>query len=89
MFPQKQSIRLSVCSGHSCSGNLSRYTLERAQNEVSCGNLEHIEICSCPCQGKCETGPTVVMEEGEIKKFFSHVTPLEMGKIIRSLFPKK
>jgi NADH:ubiquinone oxidoreductase subunit E len=81
-----QNIRISVCSGHSCSGNLSRYTLERAQNEVSSGHLENIEVGSCPCQGKCETGPTVIVEEGEKKKFFSHVTPSEMGKIIRSLF---
>ncbi len=78
----EKQILVKVCQGTACSRNLSRYTLERAQREQEFLDLKNVEIQTCPCQGNCEDGPTVVAEQDKKKKVLSHTSPAEMGKLL-------
>lgn len=76
---------IKVCTGGACTQNLSRYILERAQNDKLFFELEELEIEECPCQGKCQKGPNVIVsdEKEEKNKVYNFMTPLEMSKIIK------
>ncbi len=78
-------IKIKVCQGNACTRSCSAYTLERAQNDKEFLGLHHVEIESCPCLGKCDKGPNVVVENGTEKKLHSYVIPVEIGKILRNL----
>jgi NADH:ubiquinone oxidoreductase subunit E len=81
---------IKVCTGGACSQNLSSYTFKRAENDIEFLKLQDkAEVQECPCQGNCEFGPTVIVEDKEgdhkNKQQFSRVNPLEMGKIMRKI----
>ncbi len=77
--------KIKVCQGKACSGNMSRYTLERAQNESE-SSPEDFVVETCPCQDNCDFGPTVVIEDikANTEKKYSHMTAVEMGKFFRT-----
>ena len=81
----EKPIKIKVCQGNACLRSCSAYTLERAENDKAFLGLHNVEIEGCPCLGKCEKGPNVVVESDTEKKLFSYVIPVEIGKILRNL----
>lgn len=82
-------ILIKVCGGNACSKSFSRYIIERAQNEVENISSSQIEIQEVGCQGNCENGPTVVVEQGGKKQVYSRMNPIEIGNLIRKLKTNK
>jgi NADH:ubiquinone oxidoreductase subunit E len=78
---------IKICGGNACSQNFSRYIVERAKHEVE--NHTSFEIQEVGCQGKCENGPTVMIEKNGKKQVFSRMNPVEMGKLIQRLTKEK
>lgn len=78
------STKVNVCHGHACSGRLSRYVLERAQNEAQAHHLD-LQVTPCPCRDNCENGPTVVIEHNGQQTLHSHVDPPTIAKLIKQL----
>lgn len=71
---------IKVCTGHACSQNFSQYTLERAEAEAA--KNPKIKVETCGCQGNCERGPTVVIEQGGKKTVHNFMNGVELKKII-------
>ena len=66
-----------------CLSKMSKYTLERAENEAN-GN-EKLTVISSGCQGNCGNAPSITIEKGSNKQQLSHVDAIKMGKIIDNL----
>ncbi len=80
-----KTTKIKVCHGTACQRNFSPYSLERAKNDKDTLGLDHVECEECPCLGKCDKGPNVVVEIDGKKQLHSYVSPVEIGKIIRNL----
>jgi len=70
---------IKVCHGRACSGQFSKYILERAQTEAA--GREDILCEECPCQDNCKKGPTVMVNDQK----HSHMDPVKIAKLIKSL----
>lgn len=80
---------LKICNGKMCSSKFSSYILERAKNDIQNKDLKHIQVESCGCQGNCEKGPTVILEQGGKKERLSFMNPAEIGNVICKLDTQK
>lgn len=79
---------IKICTGGACSQNLSSYLFERAKNDIEFFKMhDKVEIQECPCQGNCEYGPTILVEEidGSNKQQFSKMNTMEMGKVMKKI----
>jgi NADH:ubiquinone oxidoreductase subunit E len=85
----EKTTKIKVCHGNACRRNLAPYSLERAKNDIKALKLDHIECEECPCLGRCDKGPNVVVEQDGKQQSHSYATPVEMGKIIRNIKKKK
>ena len=89
-------ITLKVCHGHACACNFSKYTFERAKNDLDLESDEggttpdgKITLTKCPCQGNCAKGPTVIVEQDGRKEVHSKTDPTAMATIIKKPNTKK
>lgn len=83
MGDQKRIVK--VCEGPACTKNMARYTVERASNDIRNKKIKDIDIQRCPCQGNCESGPTIVVMQGEKETRHSHMTPLEISRLLDTI----
>ena len=80
---EKTKRIIYVCNGGMCSGNLSSYLLERANNDIEFFKLQDVvSVKTIGCLGECAKGPNVVIED-------DIVSTMEMGKIIKQEFLNK
>ncbi len=85
-------IKIKVCHGHSCSQLFSKYTFDRAKEELEIKNnerglskYEKIELEKCPCQGNCKNAITVVEEKDKKRKLHSQMNPIKITKMIKKM----
>ena len=78
-------ITLKVCHGQACMRNLSPYSLERAKNDKEMLKLDHVQCEECSCLGRCEKGPNAVIEQDGRKDVYTHMTPVEIGRVMQNI----
>ena len=76
---------VKVCHGHACRSSMSEFTLARAEAELAKIPDTQVQLETCPCRDNCKKGPTVVVENNGKTTTHSHVTAVEMGKLIKKL----
>jgi NADH:ubiquinone oxidoreductase subunit E len=82
---------IKVCGGFACSRRNSKYILERIEAELELIKKNNpkitasIAIEQATCQGNCENGPTVVVEQGNNKKLHSKMNPIKTAELLEKL----
>ena len=69
-------MKVSVCSGRTCSERGSKYVVMRLRGDVTRLGYDRVEIDECLCQGNCEKGPTVLFD-GTI---FPYMNPVKASE---------
>lgn len=78
---------IEICNGTACSQNLSRYTHERATNEVEFRNLKNVTVDKCGCLGDCKNGPNVRVSSESPKKeiVLNRMKGANMGETMKQI----
>jgi len=83
---------IKICHGFSCSKNFSKYTFQRALNELEIENEEgeetkdgNFSLHKCGCMGLCEKGPNVKITEGEKEEILLKCDPIKISEKIKQL----
>lgn len=74
---------LRVCRGKACRDRFSDLSFARAEQELK--GKKNISLERCGCQGHCAKGPAVVVEQAASRKVHDFMTPVEVGKLCKSL----
>jgi NADH:ubiquinone oxidoreductase subunit E len=81
MTAQKNKTIFKVCTGPSCTKNFSQYIWERAVSTAK--KIIGSQIETCGCQGRCEKGPTVVVQKADQKKIYANMSPVKMAELMK------
>jgi (2Fe-2S) ferredoxin len=80
---QKQSYRIYVCHGLTCSRHPARAIFSALESEVqSCGLAESCELIVSGCQGRCDHGPNINVYPNLTK--YVGMTPAKARQLIQS-----
>jgi NADH:ubiquinone oxidoreductase subunit E len=84
-FGSDSPLKMEICKGQSCLKRGAKYIEARLLADIATGGLQDIDIISSACQGSCDIGPNIRIDDIQYTK----QNPSKSSNLLNQYFLKK
>ncbi len=75
-------VQVCLCLGSSCYARGNRDNLERMQEAMEEGEMDHIALEGCHCTGNCRKGPNITIDGDVIHEMTPEVFETVVDELV-------